>query len=60
MNDNLITIGIPSKGRLKQGSLDYFDSNGFKITNSGSERNYFGMIEGKPFIKIIFYMQKKS
>ena len=59
MNDNLLTIGIPSKGRLKKGSLDYFENSGFKIINSGSERNYFGMIEGKPFIKIIFLHAKE-
>ena len=59
MYDNLLTIGIPSKGRLKQGSLDYFENNGFKIINSGSERNYFGTIEGMPFIKIIFLHAKE-
>ena len=59
MYDNLLTIGIPSKGRLKQGSLDYFQNNGFKIINSGSERNYFGTIEGMPFIKIIFLHAKE-
>ena len=28
---NLITIGLPSKGRLKDKSVAFFDDNGFKI-----------------------------
>ena len=38
---NLITIGIPSKGRLKENSISFFDKNNLKLTTNGGERNYF-------------------
>ena len=51
---DLITIGLPSKGRLKDKAVSFFDKNGLKILQSKKERNYFGAIENKPNIKIIF------
>ena len=42
---NLITIGLPSKGRLKEGSLSFFDKNNLKLTKSGGERNYFAEVK---------------
>ena len=53
MND-IITIGIPSKGRLKDKAISFFEENGFKILQSEKERNYFATIENKSNIKIIF------
>ena len=55
----LITIGLPSKGRLKDKAISFFDTNGFKILQSEKERNYFGAIESKPNIKIIFLHAKE-
>ena len=55
----LITIGLPSKGRLKDKAISFFDTNGFKISQSEKERNYFGAIENKPNIKIIFLHAKE-
>ena len=40
--------------RLKEKSLSFFSDSGFKIIQSEKERNYFGIIENKPNIKIIF------
>ena len=31
---NLITIGLPSKGRLKEKAVAFFDSRGFKVLQS--------------------------
>jgi len=31
---NLITIGLPSKGRLKEGSISFFEKNNLKISRS--------------------------
>ena len=56
---NLITIGLPSKGRLKEKAISFFDNNGFKIKQSKKERNYFGTIENKSNIKIIFLHAKE-
>ena len=56
---DLITIGLPSKGRLKEKSISFFNDRGLKIIQSEKERNYFGNIENKPNIKIIFLHAKE-
>ena len=56
---NLITIGLPSKGRLKDKSIDFFNERGLKILQSVKERNYFADIENKSNIKIIFLHAKE-
>ena len=56
---DLITIGIPSKGRLKDKAITFFNNKGLKILQSEKERNYFGTIENKPNIKIIFLHAKE-
>ena len=56
---NLISIGLPSKGRLKEGSIDFFEQNNLKITSNGGERNYFARIENFPNIKIIYLHAKE-
>ena len=56
---DLITIGLPSKGRLKDKSISFFNDRGLKILQSQKERNYFGTIENKPNIKIIFLHAKE-
>ena len=56
---DLITIGLPSKGRLKDKSISFFNDTGLKILQSEKERNYFGTIENKSNIKIIFLHAKE-
>ena len=56
---NMITIGLPSKGRLKEKSISFFNDRGLKIIQSEKERNYFGTIENKPNVKIIFLHAKE-
>ena len=56
---DLITIGLPSKGRLKDKAISFFDNSGLKILQSQKERNYFASIENKPNIKIIFLHAKE-
>ena len=51
---DLITIGLPSKGRLKEDSISFFKKNNFKPTSNGGERNYFAQIENLPNLKIIY------
>ncbi len=57
--NNLITIGLPSKGRLKDKSIDFFNERGFKILQSNKERNYFASIESMSNIKIIYLHAKE-
>ena len=56
---NLITIGLPSKGRLKEKAVSFFDNRGLKVLQSKKERNYFATIENKPNIKIIYLHAKE-
>ena len=56
---NLITIGLPSKGRLKDKSVAFFDDRGLKVLQNKKERNYFAKIENKPNIKIIYLHAKE-
>ena len=57
--NNLITIGLPSKGRLKEKAVAFFDDRGLKVLQSKKERNYFATIEDKPNIKIIYLHAKE-
>ena len=56
---DLITIGLPSKGRLNDKAISFFDNNGFEILQNKKERNYFGTIKNKSNIKIIFLHAKE-
>jgi ATP phosphoribosyltransferase len=56
---NLVTIGLPSKGRLKEKAIAFFDERGLKVLQSKRERNYFATIENKPNIKIIYLHAKE-
>ena len=56
---DFITIGLPSKGRLKDKAISFFNDKGLKILHSEKERNYFGTIENNPEIKIIFLHAKE-
>jgi len=56
---NLITIGLPSKGRLKDKAVAFFDYKGLKVLQSDKERNYFATIKNKPNIKIIYLHAKE-
>ena len=56
---NLITIGLPSKGRLKEGSINFLAKNNLKLTSNGGERNYFASVENHSYIKIIYLHAKE-
>ena len=56
---NLITIGLPSKGRLKDKSIAFFNDKNLKILQNDKERNYFANIENKPNIKVIYLHAKE-
>ena len=56
---NLITIGLPSKGRLKEGSINFLARNNLKLTSNGGERNYFAEVKNFPNIKIIYLHAKE-
>jgi len=56
---NLITIGLPSKGRLKDKDIKFFDDRDLRVLQNDKERNYFATIENKPNIKVIYLHAKE-
>ena len=57
--NNLISIGLPSKCRLKDKATAFFQNKGLKILQSKKERNYFATIKGRTNIKIIYLHAKE-
>ena len=57
--NNLITIGLPSKGRLKEKAVAFFNNKGLKVLQGNKERNYFATIENKSNLKIIYLHAKE-
>ena len=56
---NLITIGLPSKGRLREGAIHFFKKNNYELASNGGERNYFAKFDKYPNIKIIYLHAKE-
>lgn len=50
----MITIGIPSKGRLMEATTEAFATAGFQIDRSGSERGYRGTLIGIDNVSVAF------
>ncbi|GEO85122.1 MULTISPECIES: ATP phosphoribosyltransferase [Alphaproteobacteria] len=49
-----ITIGLPSKGRMKDDASAIFEKAGMKIVAVGNDRSYRGRVEGADDIEIAF------
>ncbi|MDE0305102.1 MAG: ATP phosphoribosyltransferase [Albidovulum sp.] len=49
-----VKLGLPSKGRLQAGTVDWFHSRGLKIGGAGGERGYSGEAEGIEGIEVFF------
>src|SRR5690606_4534170 len=49
-----ITIGLPSKGRMKEDSSAVLARAGFKVIAVGNDRSYRGRVEGREDIEIAF------
>ena len=48
-----VKLGIPSKGRLMQDTLDWFAERGIRITRTGTDREYAGAVEGAEGIELV-------
>ena len=59
MSNNIIKIGIPSKGRLRAGVLNIFKKKKLKILSERGERDLFGFIKGKKNI-VINYLHARE
>ena len=51
---NIINIGIPSKGRLRQDILKIFKKKRLKLTSERGERDLIGSVKNKKNIKILY------
>ena len=51
---DLVTIGLPSKGRLKESSLNFLEKNNFRLTSKGGDRDYFADIDNLSNAKVIY------
>ena len=52
--DNIINIGIPSKGRLKKDVLKIFKKKKLNLISERGERDLIGGIKNKTNIKILY------
>ncbi|MGI9389082.1 MAG: ATP phosphoribosyltransferase [Boseongicola sp.] len=48
-----VKLGIPSKGRLMQDTLDWFSDRGVRIERAGSDREYSGQISGVNGVELV-------
>ena len=49
-----VTIGLPSKGRLKESALKLLRKNNLKLISKGGDRDYFANFENLPNTKVIY------
>ena len=42
---DLTTIGLPSKGRLKENALNLLKKNNLKLISKGGDRDYFASLD---------------
>ena len=51
---DVITIGLPSKGRLKESTLNLLKKNNLKLVSEGGDRGYFASLNNLPNAKVIY------
>ena len=51
---DLVTIGLPSKGRLKESSINFLEKNNLKLISKGGDRNYFAELNNLSNAKVIY------
>ena len=59
MSNNIVKIGIPSKGRLRSGVLNIFKKKKLQILSERGKRDLFGFIKGKKNI-VIYYLHARE
>ena len=48
-----LKLGVPSKGRLMEKTFDWFERSGIRLSRSGSDREYAGMVEGIEGVSLV-------
>ena len=49
-----VSIGLPSKGRLKESALNFLKKNNLELISKGGDRDYFASLNNLPNIKVIY------
>ena len=49
-----VSIGLPSKGRLKESALNLLKKNNLELVSKGGDRDYFASLNNLPNIKVIY------
>ena len=49
-----VSIGLPSKGRLKESALNLLKKNNLELISKGGDRDYFASLNNLPNIKVIY------
>ena len=49
-----VSIGLPSKGRLKESALSLLKKNNLELISKGGDRDYFASLNNLPNIKVIY------
>lgn len=60
MNNNIINIALPAKGRLRKNSLEIFKKKKLKIYSERGDRDLFGYVKNHPEIKIIYLHAREA
>jgi ATP phosphoribosyltransferase len=53
MNSGALKIGVPSKGRLMEQTLDWFGARGLTMRQSGEAREYAGAVSGLQGLELV-------
>ncbi len=49
----MIKLGVPSKGRLMEQTFDWFSARGMRLSRSGSDREYAGVVDGIDGVSLV-------
>ena len=49
----MLKLGIPSKGRLQDKTIEWFADRGVTVQRTGSEREYSGVVEGMSDVELV-------
>ena len=60
MDNNIINIALPAKGRLRKNSLEIFKKKKLKIYSERGDRDLFGYVKNHPEIKIIYLHAREA
>jgi ATP phosphoribosyltransferase len=52
---SMLTLAVPSKGRLEEMTRDWFAAHGLPVARPGGARSYLGAIEGVPNVTVRFF-----